>query len=411
VRILVVTQYFWPEDFRINELVAELVGRGNQVTVLTGIPNYPTGDVFPEFRKDRARFDEYHGARIERVPIVTRGRGRVRLLLNYLSYAVSATVLGKRRLRDAEFDAIFVFEPSPITVGIPAIFLRATRGWPVAFWVLDQWPETLSAVGALRSEWGLRAVGRLVAFIYSRCDLVLTQSRSLVEVARRYAGRTPVRYFPNWSESDYSAESVTPAPEVPIDKDAFNILFAGNVGESQDFPAILDAADRLKDDPRIRWLIVGDGRAQPWVQAEVARRGLDRRVVLLGRFPQGRMPSFYQHADALLVSLRAQPVFSLTVPGKVQSYLAFGLPILGMLDGEGARVIEEAKAGLTAPAGDSRNLAECVRRMAALPKSQRAAMGASGRAYAKREFDRDSLIRSLEAMLAQLRQRRASTPV
>jgi colanic acid biosynthesis glycosyl transferase WcaI len=400
VRILVVSQYFWPEDFRINELVTELISRGHDVTILTGRPNYPGGEVFPAFRRDPGQFAEYCGARVIRAPMFSRGRGGVRLALNYLSFAVSATVVASVRLWRQRFDAIFVFEPSPVTVGLPAIALRALKGWPVAFWVLDQWPETLAAVGIVRSPIVLAWIGRLVSFIYRRCDVILAQSRSLVEQVRRYAAAGQrVEYFPNWSESSYADSDAAPADEVPAWGGRFSVMFAGNIGESQNFPAILDAAETLRRDAGIRWLIVGDGRAAAWVREEIMRRGLEDRVFLLGRHAQERMPAFFCQADALLVSLKAEPVFAMTVPGKIQSYLAFGRPIIGMLDGEGARVIAEAAAGRSCAAGDAAGLARIVDEMSHAPAAERTAMGASGAAYARREFDRDLLMGRLESLL------------
>lgn len=407
MRLLVVTQYFWPEDFRINELVAELVARGHAITVLTGVPNYPSGQVFPAYRSNPDAFSLYRDARVIRVPMATRGQGRARLLLNYVSFAASATIAGMLRLRDERFDAIFVFEPSPVTVGLPAITFRTFRKWPVAFWVLDQWPETLSAVGVLRSKLLIRLIGRLVSFIYDRCDLVLGQSKALTELIAQYChDPARIRYFPNWVEGGYGPAAMDPADEIPRLSGVFNVMFAGNIGESQDFPAILDAAERLKSRGDIRWLIVGDGRMAAWLKDEVKRRGLNEHFCLLGRYPIERMPSFFAHAHALLVSLKRDPVFSLTIPGKLQSYLASGIPVLGMLDGEGARTIVEARAGLAAPAGDGSRLAENVSRMMMMTPGERRTMGENGRAYAKREFDRETLITNLEEMLSGIAEHR-----
>jgi colanic acid biosynthesis glycosyl transferase WcaI len=400
LRLLVVCQYFWPEDFRVNELVGALARRGHDITILTGKPNYPHGRLFPEFVEHPERFATYEGARIIRVPIVTRGRGSLRLFINFLSYAISATLLGPVRLRGQRFDAIFVCQLSPVTMGIPAVALRRLKRCPLAFWVLDEWPEALAVAGPVRSKAVLRPVGLVVAFIYARCDLILAPSRSLARRIQRYAnGHARIGYFPNWVEDVYRDAAPAPAPEMPLLRDSFNVMFAGNVGEAQDFPAILDAAERLADHQRIRWLIVGDGRMASWVAAEVVRRGLQERVLLLGRFPPERMASLYMHASALLVSLKSDPILSAAIPGKIQSYMGFGLPVIGMLDGEGAAVIEEASAGLTCPAGDSAQLADVVLRMAAMPEGERAAMGVNGRTYARREFDRDVLIGQLEEWL------------
>lgn len=404
MRLLVVTQYFWPEDFRVNELVRELVARGHQVTVLTGKPNYPGGDVFPEFLEAPDRFARYHGARVVRVPMFARHRGAAKLVLNYLSFAVSAAVVGAVRLARCDFDAVFVFEPSPVTVGIPAVLLRRLRGWPVAFWVLDQWPETLAAVGVVRSARALGLVGRLVRFIYTRCDVVLSPSRLLMEQIARYTRPgQPVQYFPNWTEGVYvqSAEGAghAAAPEIPPHEGAFTVLFAGNIGEAQDFPTILDAAERLMTRNDIRWVIVGDGRSAAWVRDEVVRRGLADRVLLLGRHPSDRMPAFFRHADALLVSLRPDPIFAMTAPGKIQSYLASGRPVLAVLDGEGADVVRAANAGIAVRAGDAEGLAAAVEQLAALSPSARERLGESGAAYARREFSRDVLVERLERTL------------
>jgi len=340
---------------------------------------------------------------VVRVPLVARGSGGLRLMLNYLSFALSASFLGAWKLRGKRFDAIFVFEPSPITVGIPAVLLRRLKKAPLAFWVLDLWPETLEAIGVVRSRAVLRLVGTLVSFIYDRCDLILAQSRSFIRaIQSRCTVGTPVAYFPSWAESVYDMNGVAPALEVPIRDGVFNVMFAGNIGDAQDFPAILDAAERLKDNPRVRWLIVGDGRVAGWVREQIVQRGLSENVLMLGRFPVERMPSFYRHADALLVSLKPEPIFSLTIPGKVQSYLAAGIPIVAMLNGEGARVIEQASAGVVCAAGDSAGLADAVSRLAAMPVTERAQMGENGSRLSAGEFDRKTLIGRLEGWLERL---------
>lgn len=398
MKILVISQYFWPENFRINDLVQELVSRGHNVTVLTGYPNYPGGIVYNEFRDKPGEFSTFAGANICRVPLLERGKGGWRLGLNYLSFMLSAALLGPLKLRGQNFDVIFVFEPSPVTVGIPAVVLGKFKKAPVVFWVLDLWPETLAAVGAVHSRVLLGAIGWMVRFIYNRCELVLGQSKGFIGSIAKYCDdKRKIRYFPSWAEDVYSNHEVTQlAPEIRVQEGVFNVLFAGNIGEAQDFPAILDAVERLKAHSAIRWLIVGGGRMSDWLQQEVKSRGLEKSILLLGRFPFERMPSFYAHADVLLVSLKAEPAFSLTIPGKIQSYLMFGVPIIGMLDGEGASAIREAQAGLVCSAGDSIGLAQAVLSLSTMHKSERLAMGRNGRNYAKHEFDRDTLMSSLE---------------
>jgi len=406
VKILVVSQYFYPENFRINELASVLVERGHQVTVLTGQPNYPSGKFVPGYGWGGPRSEEYAGAQVYRVPLVRRGSASAaRLVLNYLSFVFTACWGVLFRLpADSQFDAIFVFGTSPVTVGIPAALARRRYRAPVLFWVLDLWPESLSAVGAIRSPWLLRRVESLVRWIYRRCDRVLVQSRAFVpEITRHGVAEAVVRYFPNWGEATFDV------PAAGVDSlrlsgipDGFRVLFAGNVGAAQDFPAILDAAARLKERADIQWIIVGDGRMAAWARGETRRRGLEQRVYFMGQHPQADMPSFFAAADALLLSLRREPIFALTVPGKLQSYLASGKPVLAMLDGEGRRIVDEARAGFTCAAGDGEGLAQVVEQLAAMSAAERVTMGQRGREFFLEHFARERVFDHLDAWLVEL---------
>ena len=407
MRILIVSQYFWPENFRVNDLADELSRRGHVVTVLTGWPNYPEGKVFSAYRADPRAFAFYGDVSVVRVPMLARGSSSIRLMLNYLSFAISATVLGLWKLRGQKFDAIFVFQTSPITAALPAIALRKTKRAPVLMWVLDLWPDTLEAVGVVTSPRLLALVGGLVRFVYSRCDRILIQSRAFAQkVAALAGGDAKIRYFPGWAETVFGKVTVTPAPELAPYQGDFIVLFAGNIGEAQDFPAIIAAAEALRDVPRLRWIIVGDGRAAVSARAEIERRGLKDKIVMLGRFPLQRMPAFFAGADALLVTLRREPIWTLTIPGKVQSYLAAGKPLLAMLDGEGGLVITQAGAGLVAPAGDSGMLAANVARLMAMPSAMHRAMGQAGAVYSREAFNCHQLLGSLEKWIREVQAER-----
>lgn len=400
MRLLVVTQYFWPENFRINDLVSELARRGHQITVLTGQPNYPDGQIFPEFLAKRKAFSSYDGVEIIRVPMISRGKGGLRLIMNYFSFALNATLFGLWQLRNRKFDAIFSFEPSPITVALPAIALRAQKKIPFTFWILDLWPETLQAIGVVRSKKLLNIVGKLVSFIYKRCDLILAQSKSFIPQIEYYAGSSSrIEYYPSWSEQLFNLSDMLPAPEIKAEADVFNIMFAGNIGDAQDFPAILAAAELLKEHNRIRWLIVGDGRLAQWVTDEINHRNLQEHVLMLGRHSVERMPSFFKHADALLVTLKNEPIFDMTIPGKLQAYLAAGLPIVAMLNGEGAAIVKQSNAGVTCPAGNYQKLASTILTLSEMSLEERNQMGRSGMMLSETEFNRDRLISKLESWL------------
>ena len=400
MNILILTQYFYPENFRINELTAELIKRGHTISVLTGIPNYPIGKTFQDFRRHPGKFDCYSGATIYRVPILVRGEGAFQLFLNYISFIVSGCLFGPWKLRGKEFNAIFVFQPSPVTVGLPAILLGKIKRAPVVIWVLDLWPETLAALDVVSSPRVLSWIGQIVKFIYDSSTLVLGQSYSFIDsISKHCKDKDKIRYFPNWADEIFYEPNLLPAPEVPKLEDAFNILFTGNIGEAQDLPAILETVELLRHNVLIRFLIVGDGRKLEWLRKEVQCRKLHNNILLLGRFPVERMPSFYLHAHALLVSLKKDPVFSMTIPGKVQSYLMARLPIIGMIDGEGSRIITDANAGLVCSAGNPICLASAIIKIASMSEMKRRQFAINGQNYAQKKFSRSLLISQLEALI------------
>ena len=403
MRILIVSQYFWPENFRINDLAVELSKRGNKVVVLTGWPNYPEGKVFQDFLNDTEYFATYQGVEVIRVPLIARRQGNIWLILNYISFAVSASIFGSWKVKGMKFDIVFVNQLSPVTVGLPAALIAKLKKVPMAMWVLDLWPDTLKALGVFRSSWLLFLVGRMVSYIYSKCDLILVQSRSFIPIIQKMTHQNQaIEYFPSWAEDLYRYDFAAPAQEVPICEDSFNVLFAGNVGESQDFPCILAAAEKLRKHKHIRWLIVGDGRMAAWVQNEIITRRLQDHVLMLGKYPVDRMPSFFMCADALLVTLADKPIFALTIPGKLQSYLTAGLPIVGALNGEGSNLLRSAGAGLISPAGDADQLAKSVLLLSIMPLYQRKSMGQNALALSQKEFSRKKTIDRVENMLANI---------
>lgn len=403
LRILIVTQYFWPENMRINDLAKGMTEKGHSVTVLTGVPNYPEGKVSPAFKANPESFSEYEGARIVRVPMVARGARSFTLALNYVSFVLTASSIGAFKLRGQRFDAVFVYAVSPILAAIPALVIGKLKKAPTYVWVLDLWPETLSAVGVIRNERVLSWVGKAVSWIYNRTDYILVQSKGFVESINKYCTRridpNRVVYFPSWAEDDFSTNGKANSRLLTRDEDVFTIVFAGNIGEAQDFPSILKAAKALQNEIAVRWVVVGDGRAFKSLNERVHAEGLDN-VLLLGRHPLEEMPPLFATADALLVSLRTNEVFAKTIPGKVQAYLASGRPIIAMIDGEAARVVNESGAGMACGSGDSDGLADIVRHMHSVPKAQREAMGEAGRQYYLESFSKEILFDRLETMFS-----------
>lgn len=395
------TQYFWPESFRITDLAVALRQRGHEVVVLTGLPNYPHGRLFDGYGIRGPWSETVQGVPVVRVPLIPRGSGRGwRLAVNFASFAAGATALGLPRVA-RDFDVAFVYEVSPITVALPAIALRRLRGVPVVLWVQDLWPDNVSATGAVRSERLLRSITRLTRWIYARCDRILAQSHAFIPgLEAQGVARDKLSYLPNWAETLY--RPVNPGPEAPERAglpQGFRVVFAGNIGVSQDFGTILSAAERLRDHPGIHWVVLGDGRMRTWVQREVAKRGLGGVVHLLGQHPVGAMPAYFALADALLISLRHDPLYSMVVPSKLQSYMACAKPVIAALDGEAARIIRESGGGLAVRAEDPDALADAVLRLSRTAPEDRLEMGRRNRGYFEEHFERDRLIDELERVL------------
>ncbi len=404
VQVLIVTQYFWPENFRINDLVLGLKERGHEVKVLTGIPNYPGGNIFDGYSLIKPFREIYEGAPVFRVPLIPRGNGsRIRLVVNYFSFVLFTCILGPLR-RLGPIDLIFIYEPSPITVCLPALLLKKLKSAPVMFWMQDLWPESLSATSAIRSKKILKMVDILVRFIYRGCDRILIQSRAFFEPVKHQGGEpNRILYFPNSAEELYQPVILEKdAHERAVMPEGFCVTFAGNIGAAQDFGTILNAAERLKDHREINWVIIGDGRMFPWVKRQVIERDLSKTVHLLGRYPAEAMPNFFALSDVLLVTLKKEPIFALTIPSKVQSYLACAKPIIAALDGEGASVVKEAGAGVNCPAENPEALADAVLKLYNMSGRERENMGQKGRSYFEKHFEREMLLDRLEGWMEAL---------
>jgi len=409
LKILIVSQYFWPEDIRLNELAMGLVERGHAVTVLTGLPNYPKGEIFPTHGFGGPWTEMHNGVRILRAPLVPRGqKSKVRLVLNYFSFALAASLVALFRVRE-RYDAVFVYEISPVTVGFPAIVAKWKARAPMFLWVLDLWPESLSASGMVKSPFANKVAGWLARMVYAGSDVILATSQGFDEPICRVAGkRREVRWFPQWEDLRKDTAPIDPV-NLPSLPEGFKVVFTGNVGSSQDFETVLAAASLLKERTDIQFVIVGDGHKLDWVRQETARRGLAETFHCLGRFPSTVMPAFYRQADALLISLRDEPAFALTVPAKLQSYLAAGKPIISSVSGDVKRIVSESGAGIGVDAGSPGDLAAAIMRLADTGAGERIEMGRRGRAYMEKYYNMDTLFDQLVEWFRQEKRKRAGS--
>lgn len=395
MRLLVISQYFWPESFRINEVVDSLVKRGVVVDVLTGKPNYPEGKIYSGYQAAGYMCEQWQGASVFRVPLFPRGvRSGFRLILNYLSFMLSGAILGAWQLRNIKSDIIFVYAPSPLLQALPALFIGWIKRIPVVVYVQDLWPESLAATGYVRNHLVIRMVELLVKLIYRRSDLILVSSRPFKGSIERFSPSAEIAYYPNSVDVSFCDPDSGPKPDVPALDEGFCVVFAGNVGAAQAVHIIAEAAERLRGHGDIRLVVLGAGSELEWMRARIAELQLDN-LFLAGRFPVDAMPNLLSRADALLVTLADQKIFAATVPNKIQAYMAVGRPIIASMNGEGARLVQEADAGISVPAEDSAALADAILKLHSMPAVDRDRLGENGRRYYRQHFDHEQLVGDL----------------
>lgn len=396
MRILVLSQYFWPEQFRINDLVLGLKERGHDVEVLTGKPNYGKTKFYDNYSFWGNSQETWNGIKIRRAKLIPRRSGRnINLILNYISFLFFASL--KTLFLRENYDKIFVFAPSPITSTIPGIILKRRKKIPVYLWVQDLWPDSVTATTNIKNKAILSSLNFITRWIYKNVDRILIQSETFKPSVIEHGGNpNSIIYFPNSVESLYQVlqPEAQYLDQLPA---GFRIMFAGNIGEAQGFDTLLKAAcltKRLSND--IKWIVLGNGRKKNYVEQKILEYSLQDVFFLLGERPVEQMPHFFACADCLLVSLKKTYIFSLTIPSKLQSYLACKKPIIGSLDGEGARIIEDAQAGFVSPAEDPENLANLIYNMFKMTDQERSKLGNNARAYFELEFEREKLLDRLE---------------
>ena len=356
MKILIISQYFWPETFRVNDIVEHLRKKNIQVDILTGYPNYPIGKLIPQFKKNPIKYSSFHGAKIYRVPIYLRRKGsEINLFLNYISFVFSAIIFGYFYIRKNKYDIVFSFATSPITSSIPAIFFSKINNCKSYIWVLDLWPDILKELKIINNKLFYYFFRILIIKVYLSFSFVLVQSNTFLKRFKYYGVKKNISYFPSWSEFT-GKDKITKDNITQFNpKDGkLNILFTGNIGEVQNFQNILKAALVLKK-YNIRWIIVGTGRKLPELK-DFCNKYKINNVFFLGQKKQSLIPYYYNIADILFISLKYGNAISSTIPGKLQSYLYANKYILGFIDGEAKKVILDSKIGSVVPPNNYRML-------------------------------------------------------
>ena len=385
-RVLLVTQYFAPENFKCNDIAFELQRRGYEITVLTAIPNYPQGKYFDGYGLFKRRVEYVDGVKIIRGFVTPRGKGgKIGLALNYLSYLVSSCFIALYLALRYRYDAVFVHQVSPVTIGVAATLVKRIQRIPMYFWVLDLWPESLTAAIGLRNKHILGFFSRMVRRFYRHSDKILISSKGFAKsICEKGDFASKIVYFPNWVDSALTSASDVDTPDVPK---GFIAMFTGNIGASQDFGTVLTAAERLKDHKDIHFVIVGNGRAKEWVESQIVERGLTDTVHCVGSYPIETMPATFAKADVLFAALKDEPIFALTVPAKIQAYMSSGKPIISMINGEAMELIREVRCGVAVAAEDSEAFAKAVLDMSQLSQEERCKLGGRAKEYVAEHFD------------------------
>ena len=388
MKILVVCQHYWPEPFSVSDLCEEMVRRGHTVHVITGVPNYPMGYIYPEYKHGKGRTEERNGVKITRTFTIGRRKNLIFRFLNYYSYAISSTLFAKR-LKE-KYDVVFVNQLSPVMMSCAALAYAKKRKIRSVLYCMDLWPASVAAGGVTEKSVIYRFFHWVSSRIYKRADRLLITSQMFRDYFKNQFDipDDKIEYLPQYALSNF--DTVLPPKE---DTDHVDLLFAGNIGAVQSLDTVLRAAKLLQDEEKLRWHIVGEGSELENLKKLASQLQLDN-VIFHGRKPVEQMPKYYAMADAMLVTLTADPVISLTLPGKVQSYMAAGKPVIAASNGEIPKVIAASGCGFCAPAEDAEKLVEAVKAFLSHPDHQ--LLGANARKYYEENFSRVKFMDKLE---------------
>ena len=407
MKICIFTNHFYPEDFKVNDIAFELVNKGYDITVITAVPDYPKGKFFDGYNWFKKNNEDVYNCHVIRLPIIPRGKGTARnLAVQYLSYYISSSVFTFFHKFFHKYDAVFVHLTSPFFVGLAATQLKRYQKIPMIFWTLDLWPESITAAAGISNPLIINPLIKQVQKVYNHCDKILIGSKGFEQsILEKGQYKEKLVYFPNWCETVDSSQTFEKYQTVkPFDSFStrdFIVLFAGNIGEAQNLDCVVAAAIELsKENHEIKFVFLGDGRARTHLIQYSENNGVFNKTVFFpGRFPVESMPYFMGRASVLLVSLKDELIFNLTVPSKVQFYMAQGKPLIAMLNGDGADLINEAKCGIAVPANDKGAFIAALKKMSVMPKDDLFQMGKNGSRYYDQNFKKEYRIDQLDEIL------------
>ena len=395
--LLVVSQYFYPEQFRINDICSEWIKRGYKVTVLTGIPNYPQGKFYKGYGFFKKTKEHYNGMEIRRIPLLPRGTGALMMALNYFSFVVSGFFWSV--FTDLNADIVFIYEVSPMTQALPGVWYAKRKKIPCFLYVMDLWPENVEIVGGIKNKTILNFIGRMVTYIYSNCDKIFTSSKSFISaIMDRGISKGKIKFWPQYAEECYK----------PLNKDdntiglipddgTFNLIFAGNIGYAQGLEILPKAANILKSEgKRVRFNIVGDGRFKENLISMTVVEDVREMFNFIEKQPAQKIPEFMSVCDAALITLSGSRIFEMTLPAKLQSYLACGIPIVVSGNGEIQEVVKESGAGLYCKAADPTALSQIIAELLSQTADEMVSLGKNARKFYEENYDRSMLLDKMD---------------
>nr|WP_195957046.1 glycosyltransferase family 4 protein [Enterococcus gallinarum] len=398
-KILVVSQYFFPEQFRINDICNSWIERGYDVTVLTGIPNYPQGDFFEGYGFNKRRNENLNGINIIRIPIIPRKKSSMTMALNYLSFVISGWFW--KLFNKENFDMVFIYEVSPMTQALPAVWIAKKLKIPCYIYVMDLWPENFEIITGISSPLVITPLNKMVDYIYKNCNKIFTASESFKKnIQSRGVDPEKVFFWPQYAEEFYHTRA-TKSKKIIVD-DKINITFAGNVGMAQGLEILPIIGQRLKkENVNIRFNIVGSGRYLETLINEVTKNALQEYFNFLEPVPPTEISEIFSASDFSFVSLQENEIFSMTIPAKLQSSMACGKPILLSASGESKDIVIKAECGYASDAGDVNHLIENIKKIVKLDKKQIEKLGNNSRNYFENNFEKEKLLDSMDSFLVE----------
>lgn len=395
--ILVISQYFYPEQFRINDICTEWVNRGYKVTVITGIPNYPEGKFYENYSLFRNRKENYQGVEVVRLPLIPRGNSSIMLALNYLSFVVSGYFW--KVFTRIKADAVFIFEVSPMTQALPGVWYAKKRKIPCYLYVQDLWPENVEIITGISNKRIIGSIGKMVDYIYQRCTMILTTSESFIEsIHERGVPLKKLEYWPQYAESFYVPLKKDKVDVAEISKDSFNIVFTGNIGKAQGLEILPKSAEliKAKTDKKIQFNIIGDGRYKQELVEMVNKMKLNEMFNFIPKQPATKISEYLAASDVAFLGLLDNRLFEMTIPAKLQTYLACGIPIVASAAGETEKNIRESKAGLCGRPGNEFDLAMNIIQLANTTKEELNQMGLNAHKYSEKHFNKNKLLNRMD---------------